>query len=150
MAKLGNPNIHYAIAGVGDKKEYLEELAQTLGVSDRLHLLGYRRDIPELNTAADAFCFPSHREGLGLAAIEAMACGLPIITSNVHGINDYSIDGVTGYKCSPTDAEGFASAIEKLLKNRDLIEKTNLSNKEYIKKYSINEIVPKVKFIYQS
>ena len=150
MAKLGNPNIHYAIAGVGDKKEYLEELAQTLGVSDRLHLLGYRRDIPELNTAADAFCFPSHREGLGLAAIEAMACGLPIITSNVHGINDYSIDGVTGYKCSPTDAEGFASAIEKLLKNRDLIEKTNSSNKEYIKKYSINEIVPKVKFIYQS
>ena len=150
MAKLGNPNIHYAIAGVGDKKEYLEELAQTLGVSDRLHLLGYRRDIPELNIAADAFCFPSHREGLGLAAIEAMACGLPIITSNVHGINDYSIDGVTGYKCSPTDAEGFASAIEKLLKNRDLIEKTNSSNKEYIKKYSINEIVPKVKFIYQS
>lgn len=150
MAKLGNPNIHYAIAGVGDKKEYLEELAQTLGMSDRLHLLGYRRDIPELNTAADAFCFPSHREGLGLAAIEAMACGLPIITSNVHGINDYSIDGVTGYKCSPTDAEGFASAIEKLFKNRDLIEEINSSNREYIKKYAIEEINPIMKSIYES
>lgn len=148
MAKLGNPNIHYAIAGVGDKKEYLEELAQTLGVSDRLHLLGYRRDIPELNTAADAFCFPSHREGLGLAAIEAMACGLPIITSNVHGINDYSIDGVTGYKCSPTDAEGFASAIEKICKDFEFTEKMKTQNKIYAQKYETSKILPVMREIY--
>lgn len=148
MAKLGNPNIHYAIAGVGDKKEYLEELAQTLGVSDRLHLLGYRRDIPELNTAADAFCFPSHREGLGLAAIEAMACGLPIITSNVHGINDYSIDGVTGYKCSPTDAEGFASAIKKICKDFEFTEKMKTQNKIYAQKYETSKILPVMREIY--
>ena len=148
MAKLGNPNIHYAIAGVGDKKEYLEELAQTLGMSDRLHLLGYRRDIPELNTAADAFCFPSHREGLGLAAIEAMACGLPIITSNVHGINDYSIDGVTGYKCSPTDAEGFASAIKKICKDFEFTEKMKTQNKIYAQKYETSKILPVMREIY--
>ena len=148
MAKLGNPNIHYAIAGVGDKKEYLEELAQTLGVSDRLHLLGYRRDIPELNTAADAFCFPSHREGLGLAAIEAMACGLPIITSNVHSINDYSIDGVTGYKCSPTDAEGFASAIKKICKDFEFTEKMKTQNKIYAQKYETSKILPVMREIY--
>ena len=57
----------------------------------------------ELYQVADIFCFPSKREGLGLAAIEAMSSGLPLITSNINGIKDYSIDGVTGYSCNPTD-----------------------------------------------
>lgn len=150
MAKLDNPNVHYAIAGRGDKKDYLLSLAESLGVADRLHLLGYRRDIPELNASADAFCFPSLREGLGLGAIEGMACGLPIITSNVHGINDYSEDGVTGYKCSPFDVDGFADAISKLINNPDGRKAMGEYNKNRVKCYSINEILPVMKAIYES
>jgi glycosyltransferase involved in cell wall biosynthesis len=149
MAKLNNPKIHYAIAGVGDKREHLLDLAQRLGLSDRVHLLGYRRDIPELNTSADAFCFPSFREGLGLAAIEAMACGLPIITSNVHGINDYSIDKVTGYKCNPDDAEGFADAINKLFAANEERKLIGESNKKRAVCYSVGEILSLMKHIYE-
>ena len=149
LAKIGNPNVHYAVAGVGDKKDSLLALAEELGVSDRVHLLGYRKDIPELNHSADAFCFPSYREGLGLAAIEAMACGLPIVTSNIHGINDYSIDGVTGYKCSPSDASCFAENIQKLIHDRVKCKQMGENNKSFVKMYDIGLIVEELKRIYQ-
>ncbi len=148
LAKLNNPEIHYAIAGVGDKKGYLLDLADSLGLSKQVHLLGYRKDIAELNHSADVFCFPSFREGLGLAAIEGMSCGLPIVTSNVHGINDYSENNVTGFKCNPEDSEGFAQAIQKLIENpsmRDVMGKYNLMA---VKKYNLESIVALIKNIY--
>lgn len=150
MAKLGNKNVHYAIAGKGDKKDFLINLADSLGVGEQLHLLGYRRDIPQLNASADAFCFPSLREGLGLGAIEGMACGLPLISSNVHGINDYSEDGVTGYKCSPFDVDGFADAIANLIENTEVKNAMSESNKQRVKCYSIDEILPLMKALYES
>lgn len=148
LAKLNDPNVHYAIAGTGDKREALLTLANELGVSEQLHLLGYRKDIPELNCSADVFCFPSLREGLGLAAIEAMACGLPLITSNVHGINDYSMDSITGYKCAPTDADGFAKAVKKLANDVELRIRMGQDNKLFVKKYEVNTIISLLKKVY--
>jgi glycosyltransferase involved in cell wall biosynthesis len=148
LAKLNDPSVHYAVAGQGSKRDALLELANALGVSDQVHLLGFRNDIPELNHAADAFCLPSHREGLGLSAIEAMACGLPIITSNVHGINDYSTDGVTGYKCAPTDVDGFSNAVGKLINDGHLRMKMGQDNRLLAKKYEVNAINPTLKNIY--
>lgn len=150
LAKLNNPNIHYAIAGIGDKNDYLLELAESLGVRERLHLLGYRDDIPELNCSADVFCFPSYREGLGLAAIEAMACGLPLITSNVHGINDYSVDGITGYKVAPSNVDGFAAAINKLAADHFLRMKMGQENRVLAKKYSRSQIDPLMRSAYRT
>ena len=75
--------------------------------------MGFRKDIPELCHAADISAFPSRIEGLGLAGIEAMAAGVPLVSSNVHGILDYVIDGKTGYTCDPDDLDGFAMAIDK-------------------------------------
>jgi len=140
LAKLNDSNVHYAIAGVGEKKDELLKLAAELGISEQFHLLGYRKDIPELNYAADVFCFPSLREGLGLAAIEAMACGLPLITSNVHGINDYSVDGTTGYKSTPQNTADFANAIQKISENAELREKMGQSNRIAAWKYEVNAI----------
>lgn len=148
LAKLHDPNVHYAIVSVGDKREYLLALADELGVSEQVHLLGYRKDVPELNHAADVFCFPSHREGLGVAALEAMACGLPLITSNVHGINDYSADGVTGYKCAPTDAAGFAEAVKKMANDDHLRMKMGQDNRLLSKKYEVHAIISLLKKIY--
>lgn len=148
LAKLNNSNVHYAIAGVGDKKDNLLKLANELGVSERVHLLGYRKDILELNHMADVFCFPSLREGLGIAAIEAMACGLPIITSNVHGINDYSHDGVTGYQRDPSDVDGFTDAIKKLENDRQLCMKLGQDNTLLARKYEVNTIISLLRKIY--
>ena len=148
LAKLNRPDVHYAIAGRGDRYDALVQLAAELGVSRQLHLLGYRTDIAELNCAADAFCFPSYREGLGLAAIEAMICGLPLITSNVHGINDYSENGVTGFQCAPADADGFAKAIALLAESPSLRSRMGSCNKLRALKYDVNKINDLLKAIY--
>ncbi|MDY3929823.1 MAG: glycosyltransferase, partial [Clostridia bacterium] len=89
LAKIKNPNIYYAIAGKGPLEEYLKNLATALGVSKQVILLGFRTDVYELYHAADISAFPSKIEGLGLAGVEAMAAGVPLVSSNVHGILDY-------------------------------------------------------------
>ena len=122
LGKLQNKNIYYVICGKGPLKEHLENLAEGLGLSENVIFLGFRRDIPELCNTADISAFPSRIEGLGLAGIEAMAAGVPLVSSNVHGILDYVIDGKTGYACDPEDVDGFANAISKLATDKELRE----------------------------
>ena len=122
LAKINDPDIYYAIAGKGPLKDYLINLAKDLGVSERVLFLGFRTDVFELYHAADISAFPSKIEGLGLAGVEAMAAGIPLVSSNVHGILDYVIDGKTGYAINPYDVDGFAKAIEKLAKDVSLRE----------------------------
>lgn len=150
IAKLHNPNIYYVIAGRGSAEGTLVRLAESEGIQNNFILLGYRDDIPDLNYAADVFCFPSKREGLGLGAVEAMLSGLPIVTSNVHGINDYSQDGVTGYKCAPMDVDGFAKAIDKLYKDPELRAKMGTYNRKYAEKYDVRKIIKRIGDIYGS
>ena len=120
LAKINNPNVCYAIAGKGPLKEYLMELSEELGVKDRVLFLGFRTDIYELYHVADISAFPSKIEGLGLAGIEAMSAGIPLVSSNVHGILDYVIDEKTGFAVAPNDVEGFADAINKFVENPEL------------------------------
>lgn len=120
LGELKDPNIYYAIAGKGPLKEYLENLAKKMSIEDRVLFLGFRTDIYELYHIADISAFPSKIEGLGIAGIEAMAAGIPIVSSNVHGILDYVVDGETGYTVAPNDVDGFANAIKKLAGNSEL------------------------------
>src|SRR5699024_6464187 len=106
IAKLRRSNIYYVICGKGPLDCYLKNKAEKLNLGKQFKLLGYREDIIEICKSSDVFVFPSRREGLGLAALEAMAAGLPIITSNIHGIVDYSVHGVTGYNYQPSDTKG--------------------------------------------
>lgn len=116
LGLLKNPKYLYIICG-NDMNEdgtssKLKQLAEEKNV--RLKLMGLRRDIPEVCRCSDIGAFPSSREGLGLAGIEMMAGGLPVVTSDVQGIKDYSKDGITGYMYDASDAEGFAEGIKKL------------------------------------
>lgn len=148
IAKLNNTNIHYVICGRGLLEDYLRCLVIELHLERQVHLLGFRNDVGEIYKISDIFAFPSQREGLGMAALEAMACGLPLITSNVHGIVDYSTDGKTGYTYNPKDIDGFASAISKLFTDRITIEKMCSENICLVKKYDINQVISKLNLIY--
>lgn len=97
------PDIKYMIVGKGMLAGKLMSLAEDIGVSDRLILTGYRTDIKELLWAADCFALPSKREGLGLAALEGMASGLPVIGNSVGGIRDFVINGETGWLSASDD-----------------------------------------------
>lgn len=88
IASLNDPRVYYCIAGKGDKKEQLEDIISKLGLENNVHLIGYRNDISEILTAADIFVFPSLREGLPEALMEAMVCGLPVACSRIRGNMD--------------------------------------------------------------
>ncbi|MFD1851256.1 glycosyltransferase family 4 protein [Oceanobacillus bengalensis] len=150
LAKLKNPNIYYVICGEGVLKDYLESLVINLGIEQQVRLLGYRRDVIDICNVSDIFAFPSKREGLGMAALEAMASGLPVITSNVHGINDYSVEGVTGYKCAANNENGFATAIEKLYSNNMKRVNIGLNNKDLVKKFDLENTLLELDRIYKS
>ena len=122
LGELKRDDLYYAICGKGPLLEELKTLSENLGISDKVIFLGFRQDIAELCNAADISAFPSRIEGLGLAGIEAMAAGVPLVSSNVHGILDYVKDGVTGYACDPEDYKAFAKAIQKLASDKDLRE----------------------------
>ncbi len=147
LAKLNNLNVHYAIAGVGDNRDYLLELAKKLGVSEQLHLLGYRNDIPELNHSSDVFCFPSLREGLSVSLIEVMACGLPVVCSRIRGNTDL-IHKNGGYLFDPHNVEDCMNSLTKTLKSD--LRNMGDDNKWKALKYSVDSIVKKMKFIYES
>jgi glycosyltransferase involved in cell wall biosynthesis len=108
-----------AIAGQGDERERLLALARARGVGDRVHLLGQRDDIPDLQAAADIFVMPSLWEGLPLALLEAMFAGSAIVASRTAGIPEAIRDGVDGWLTEPGDEEDLRQALERLLPDAD-------------------------------
>ena len=138
ISMLNDSNIHYAVAGRGNKSGDLTELAKKLGISDQFHLLGYRNDIAKIYKSADICCFPSIREGLGLAAIEGMAAGLPLIAADNRGTRDFCQNGVNGFMCDPFSPQDFADAISKLLNDNCLCARMGNQNTNDVKKFYIN------------
>lgn len=125
----------------------LEELAKTLCVDVRF--LGLRNDIPQVCKCADVGVLPSLREGLGLAGIEMLASGLPLVASNVQGIPDYVKDGVNGYLCDPTDSADFAQAISRLT-DEGLRSRMSAAGYQSVKKFSNTESERVMAEIYRS
>jgi glycosyltransferase involved in cell wall biosynthesis len=76
-------DVHVYIAGEGPERDRLEQLAEDLGISERVHLPGNRDDVPELLQVFDVFCFPSHYEGMSNALLEAMAAGCCCVVSDI-------------------------------------------------------------------
>lgn len=148
IANIESKNIYYAICGKGPLKEYLESLAENVGIGNRVLFLGFRKDIPELCNTADISAFPSRIEGLGLAGIEAMAAGVPLVSSNVHGILDYVKDGVTGYAINPDDVNGFSIAIETLAKNDSLRKKMADDCRKAVEPFDIHNALKAMWIIY--
>lgn len=140
IAEIGEPNIHYVLCGKGDQRENLEKLSKELRIEDRVHFLGYRKDVVDICSQADVFAFPSIREGLGLASLEAMYCGCPVIGSKTRGIEDYVESEQTGLLCSAKDKSSFASAINKIKtwEGRKTLIQSNC--KTTAKKYAIEPV----------
>lgn len=150
LAKLNNLNIYYIICGEGPLKDYLNRLIKKLKLDKNVNLIGYRTDVIEILKVSDLFAFPSKREGLGMSALEAMAVGLPIITSNIHGMKDYSKNGVTGFTYNPNDVLGFAKGINKLYEDKNLCKKMSKNNIREVEKYDINNVIEKLIELYKN
>ncbi|MCE5324538.1 glycosyltransferase family 4 protein [bacterium] len=112
-ASLVKRKVHLIIAGDGEQRDMLEALTRDKGVS--ASFTGFCSDMPGLLAVTDAFVMPSLAEGLGVAALEAMAAGKPVIASAVGGLRESVQDCVTGYLVPPADPKSLADAIDKLI-----------------------------------
>jgi glycosyltransferase involved in cell wall biosynthesis len=112
------PRARLSIIGDGPLRPHLEEQIRAYRIADRVQLLGLHRDLPTFYGRADIAVFPSRWEGLGLAAIEASACGLPIIASAVGGFHEVIRDQETGVLVSPEEPKLLAEAITELVCDR--------------------------------
>ena len=146
MAQLGRKDLHYVVAGRGNLKGHLEELAQELGISGQLHLLGFRTDAKELFKMADFFAHPSFREGLSVAVMEAMASGLPIICSEIRGNIDLIKNNEGGFLFRPAELDTACQALKNMLEcsNRNSMGLYNLKKAEELDINAVLEVMKKI------
>ena len=150
LATLGRKDFKYVVCGVGPNKDMLLAEAEHMGLKENVILAGYRSDIPDVLNAADIFVFPSFHEGMPVSALEAMACGLPIICSEIRGNVDIIREGDNGYLFQPSDVETLARKLEYLLDDAEKRKIMGLKNKEYVKDFSLESVTEELKRIYKS
>ena len=109
------PNTHFVFAGDGPQAGNLARRLDELGLRDRVHLLGLRRDVVNILKSLDVFVLPTYQEALGTAFIEAGASGCPLIGSDVDGVPEVVHDGVNGLRVPAKDSAAVAAAINTLL-----------------------------------
>ncbi len=151
MAKLKETDVYkkiqYLICGQGELKEELTTLAKKLGIWDHVQFLGYRSDISNLCNCSDVFLFMSLQEGLPVALMEAMACGMPIICSGIRGNLDLVVDGKNG-RITDFNPEELADCLVELLSSQKMREKLGSAARKTIQGYSLEHIQKRMGILY--
>ncbi len=150
LGEIEDKNVHYVIAGKGGLEEELKELVKSMNLGDRVHFLGFRKDVYALLKACDIFCFPSYQEGLPVALMEAMAAGCPCVVSKIRGNIDLIDEGKGGFLYHPDDVSGFANGIKKFVADHELVKKISHYNLEKIKDFDCKVISNRIKDSYFS
>lgn len=139
IAELNDNSVHYIIVGKGPYELSLKKLIEKLDLKGQIHLLGYREDVAELYACSDVCAFPSIREGQGLAAIEGMAAGLPLICSNNRGLKGI-VTEKNALVCHYNNKIEFCTAIAKLKNNQDLCKTLGDNNYKLSKFFDLSII----------
>lgn len=130
------------LIGDGPERKTMEDLCRSLHLCDEIRFLGKQEAVEELLAIADLFILPSENESFGLAALEAMACEVPVISSNAGGIPEVNIDGVTGYMCEVGDVDGMAARSIELLEDEVSLNEFRKNAFLQAKRFDISEILP--------
>ncbi|MDR7372241.1 N-acetyl-alpha-D-glucosaminyl L-malate synthase BshA [Flavobacterium aquidurense] len=137
------------MVGDGPEKEKAEVLCMELGIYDKVIFFGNSNEIDKILCFTDLFLLPSETESFGLAALEAMACGVPVISSNSGGLPEVNFDGVSGYLSNVGDVEEMAANAIKILKDDEVLNQFKINALEVAKKFDIKNILPKYEALYQ-
>jgi glycosyltransferase involved in cell wall biosynthesis len=133
-------HVHLAFAGIGGLFDEVKNVAAQLGLEQRIHFLGFRRDIPVLIRASRAVILPSEREGLPRSLLEAMSLSVPIIGTNVRGIAELVADNC-GILHEVGDTLGLAQAINQLAEQPKLAQQMGLAARQKVLAYDTNKII---------
>ena len=149
LGKLEEKNVHYIVCGRGELEESHKNLAAQLGLTGRVHLTGYRNDVADFYQVADIFVFPSLREGLPVAVMEAMASGLPIVCNDIRGCADLIEDGVNGTKMKECKSEAYATVIATYLE-RNACQLVSKKNQQKARGFDLHTVSEQYKQIYEA
>lgn len=138
------------LIGDGPERHHLEELCRKIGLCHEIRFLGKQDAIEELLAIADLFLMPSEMESFGLAALEAMACEVPVISTDVGGLPEVNIHGKTGFLSQVGDVESMAKHAINILSNDEVLNKFRKNAKEQAKRFDIHEILPQYEAYYES
>jgi len=136
------------LAGDGPERYSLEVLCRELNLCDRVTFIGKVRDTQHVLEMADVFVLPSETESFGLAALEAMAQGVPVISSNTGGIPEVNVNGVTGFMSDVGDVEDMAKNALIMLKDEETLNKFKNQAYERAKDFDIGKVVCQYEVLY--
>ncbi len=138
------------LVGDGPDRIPAEVLARELGAYQHCRFLGKQDPVEEILSIADLFLMPSGSESFGLAALEAMACGVPVLTSSVGGLPELNIDGETGFLCDLDDNEAFVDRAAAILSDDDLHDRMSAAARaRAVDTFDITKIVPQYESYYK-
>jgi glycosyltransferase involved in cell wall biosynthesis len=144
ILKSRGEDIKYVFAGEGTLRSKLEELVRTLGLTQEVTFMGFTSDVPAFLAGIDIFVMPSLFEGLGVAALEAMAAEKAVVASRVGGLAESIIDGQTGLLVPPNDPEMLAAALGRLITDRSLCESMGVRGAERVRQiFTIDQMAKK-------
>jgi glycosyltransferase involved in cell wall biosynthesis len=135
LLKADGMRLRYQIAGAGPLRRHLEQHAAHLGLQSDVEFLGFIEDMPKFFAHIDLFVMPSLHEGFGVAALEAMAAGKPVVASRVGGLMESVVDGSTGILVAPADAAALARAIVKLVRVPSLAREMGHNGRERVRRH---------------
>ncbi|KNY26432.1 glycosyltransferase [Pseudobacteroides cellulosolvens] len=113
-------NVKLLLVGDGEYRQKIMKKAVRMNLTDYVEFLGIRSDVPALFASSDIFAFPSITEAFGLVLVEAMASGLPIVSTTIGAVPEVVMNGISGILVEPNNPEAFAEAIIRLVKNKTL------------------------------
>jgi L-malate glycosyltransferase len=137
------------MVGDGPDRVNAEQLCRDLGVCDDVRFLGKQDAIEEILSVADLFMIPSESESFGLAALEAMACSVPVVSSNVGGLPELNVDGVTGFLDDVGDIDTMASHAIYILENNERLASFKSAALQRAKEFELSLILPVYEEYYQ-
>lgn len=128
----GLPEAHWLIVGDGPQREDLETLAVSRGVADRVHFLGTRGDTERILAALDLFTLSSLNEASPVSILEALACGVPVVSTDVGSVRESILEGETGQLVPSGDSEAMRGAVESLLKSPEKRRRMGVAGREHV------------------
>lgn len=136
------------LAGDGPERRDMELLCDSLGIHPRVFFLGKQDNIEKILSIGDVFLMPSETESFGLAALEAMACGVPVICSNTGGMPELNRHGYSGFISDVGDTESMTDYVLDILKSKETLEQFRTNAREHAKLFAIENIVPMYEELY--
>ena len=137
------------MVGDGPEKEKAETLCQELGIQSKVIFFGNSNEIDKILCFTDLFLLPSETESFGLAALEAMSCGVPVISSNSGGLPEVNIDGVTGYLSNVGDIQNMSKNAISILKDDTVLNQFKRNALQEASEYDIKKILPLYENVYE-